>query len=658
MLLPEVNAIEKSRNMVNTFMGYFHNDTVNEYADSQFSEMKNMSSDAFPSLEPRKGRLYIKKLEKPNGLFAFEKLVYVDGTSLFYDGEKVLDVSDTEKEIVGMGANIVVFPDKVIYNTETGESDSLEFLYTTENDIVFSMCRGNGDEYLYYTGPNEPDITEYIYWLDTSSAPQVFKMWSENQASWTEVSSTYVKILETPDVYVEGIKVYVSVIEPDISEVSQGDYWLDMSDDTLYVLHREDGAAKWIEEQKEYEVRHKNWGERVREYDSLNISGCYNEDMNASMIVQAAGKDYIIVTAVIEGLHVQGAADKITLERKVPDMDYICEQDNRIWGCSSKNHEIYACKLGDPRNWYCYAGLSSDSYAATIGSHGKFTGCISHMGYVLFFKENCIHKVYGTAPANFTINALPCHGVQEGSEKSLCIINEILYYQSRDGICVYDGNIPEIISNDLGDEVYKGGIGGRAKEKYYIRTKDSHLNSHIFVYDTKKVMWHREDELPVKQFANMENKLYCLTEDGELWAMDENDIYTNILPGIQYEYGGVKEILCPSDVLPGKEMSKEKELVEWEAVTNILGMDIPDNKYISNITLRIAVSEKAEFCVYMEYDSSGEWEKVLHMRETRKRSYTIPVRIRRCDHFRIRFSGKGICRLFSYTKTIENGSEW
>ena len=57
--------------------------------------------------------------------------------------------------------------------------------------------------------------------------------------------------------------------------------------------------------------------------------------------------------------------------------------------------------LGDFRNWQCFMGLSTDSYYGNLGTDGKFTGAITHMGYPLFFKENCLHKVYGDYPAQF-----------------------------------------------------------------------------------------------------------------------------------------------------------------------------------------------------------------------------------------------------------------
>ena len=66
--------------------------------------------------------------------------------------------------------------------------------------------------------------------------------------------------------------------------------------------------------------------------------------------------------------------------RSVPEMDFVIESGNRLWGCKygvvdgKAVNEIYASKLGDFKNWNCYAGRSTDSYVATRGSDGPFTG--------------------------------------------------------------------------------------------------------------------------------------------------------------------------------------------------------------------------------------------------------------------------------------------
>lgn len=42
---------------------------------------------------------------------------------------------------------------------------------------------------------------------------------------------------------------------------------------------------------------------------------------------------------------------EVRVERICPEMDFVVEKDNRLWGCSSADHETYCCKLGDPTNW-------------------------------------------------------------------------------------------------------------------------------------------------------------------------------------------------------------------------------------------------------------------------------------------------------------------
>ena len=70
----------------------------------------------------------------------------------------------------------------------------------------------------------------------------------------------------------------------------------------------------------------------------------------------------------------------VRLSRKVPDMDFVCEWNNRLWGCSSEKHELYASALGDPYNWNVFEGTSQDSYILTIGSTGEFTGICAYGG--------------------------------------------------------------------------------------------------------------------------------------------------------------------------------------------------------------------------------------------------------------------------------------
>ena len=95
-----------------------------------------------------------------------------------------------------------------------------------------------------------------------------------------------------------------------------------------------------------------------------------------------------------------------------------------------------------PPTWFSYRGIAADSYAVTVGSDGPFTGAATCMGYALFFKENTLHKLYGSKPSDFQLSSLRCRGVARNAARSLCVLNETLYYLSSDGVMAWDGSIP------------------------------------------------------------------------------------------------------------------------------------------------------------------------------------------------------------------------
>ncbi len=583
------NRSNKRRSMQNAFAGYNHNLVINE---EQFFDMKNLTSDYYPVMSPRDKRGIIDHFENPQGLFGGDKLAWVDDGRFYYDGNLVCEVNHTEKQFVRIGALLCIFPDKIIYNTYTGELDNMEVSIHTNGDTTYTLCQLDGTAYNQYVGVEEPDPKTHPVWLDTSTVPNVLKEYAASSAQWVEIATTFIKIAN-----------------PDI-------------------------------------------GTAFSEYDAVTISDCDIADLNTDNIIYGAGEGYIIVAGLIDSVITQKT--RIYLKRLVPDMDFVTELDNRIWGCSSDNHEIYACKLGDPKNWRCYMGLASDSYTATIGIEGKFTGATSHLGYVLFFKENAIIKVYksDTTGAYGTVTTR-CRGVQEGSERSLVTINEILYYKAVNSICCYDGSLPQNISMDLGNNLYFEARAGYCKEKYYVCMRDSNYNWKTFVFDTIKNMWHVEDTEELKWFANASGGLYFLDKDNRLMVVNMDALVNTIFPGmpdIEYMY--------PSDNLyPNQNYNySEEDIVEWEAETGDIGMDSPDMKYITELLLRLTIESQAQIQIYIQYDSDGIWQEVMNMQSTTKRTVNIPIPLKRCDHARLKFKGIGECRLYSVTKTIEEGS--
>jgi hypothetical protein len=313
-------------------------------------------------------------------------------------------------------------------------------------------------------------------------------------------------------------------------------------------------------------------------------------------------------------------------------MDFLVEAGNRLWGCrygtgedGSFVNELYACKLGDFRNWNCFAGLSTDSYRASCGTDGPFTGACAYLGAPLFFKEHCLHKVYGSYPAVFRIQDTACRGVQQGCHKSLAIVDETLFYRARSGICAYDGALPVDVSASLGEQPCLAAVGGALGGKYYISMEHPARGWQLFVFDTARNLWHREDELQAEGFCALAGELYCI--DGK-----DKNILTMLGSGEAFE-----------------------EKVPWMAETGELGLSDPDMKYISRMVIRMSLDPGSRVDIYARYDMSEEWIHLARVHSTSLRSFSVPIRPRRCDHMKLRFVGLGGGRIYSWAKTVSNG---
>ena len=613
MRFSTLKEIQSNTSIVDVFGGLNHNIRIN---DGESYEMKNLTSDHYPALSPREKRGLFEYAEegehKVNGIIAKDVLCYVDGTRMYIDNKHVegFELTDSQKTMVSMGAYIIILPDKKFINVkDTSDNGSIEASYKSSTDITYSMCRIDGTEYenvtISDTAPANPQ--NLAYWIDTSTTPHTLNQYSSASDMWTQVATTYVRIA-AKDI-AKDFKQYdgtkITGIDENIEQLKD----LEDQTSTLWEVHRdEDGDG--------------------------------------------AG-DYVVVVGFLDAVKTQ--TSPLKLERLMPIMDFMIESGNRLWGCrygenneGNVVNEIYASKIGDFKNWNTYMGISTDSYTASCGTDGEWTGAITYLGYPLFFKENYLHKVYGSYPANFQIQYTECRGVMKGAGRSLAILNEALIYKSRYGVCRYDGSLPVDISPQFGGIQYSavekegnsltnGAVAGCNGKKYYLSAKSEVDGKwYLLVYDSEYNVWHKEDETRVDAFAS------C---DGEMFFLDHSDrqIKTIIGKGI-----------------------KESSDVDWMAETGVVGTSIksgkystpvPGKKYISQLLVRMSLDIGARVMFYIQYDSCGEWEHITTVTGTSLKSFAAPIRPKRCDHFRLRIVGRGNAKIYSITKTIERGSD-
>lgn len=371
------------------------------------------------------------------------------------------------------------------------------------------------------------------------------------------------------------------------------------------------------------------WSGRFSVGDAVEISGCTaHPENNKTAIIREIDGDNLRFYENTFTISDGGDSETLQLSRTVPELDYICENENRLWGC--KGDTIYASKLGDIFNWNVFDGVATDSFAVDVGSAGDFTGCCAYLGYPVFFKEEHIYKVYGDKPSNYQVMGSASLGVETGSDRSIAIAGEMLFYLSRVGIVCYTGGIPQSVAANFGTQRFKDAIGGSDGTKYYVSMRDTEDEWHLFVYDTRRNLWHREDGLQAVGFGWNE-ELYFLDADGILWLS-----------------GNARTLPESAEIEPFVQSVAEfGDFVEKD----------PNHKGTAKLQVRIELDEDASVTIEMQFDSDGIWREVKTLTTAVKRSFYLPIIPRRSDHFRIRFRGIGEWRLYSLVRESYSGSE-
>lgn len=577
---PYLQQRSKSRSITTDFRGLNLSQGI---GDGEWAWMQNMDAREYPAVARRQKRVHVATLNKPNGLCATDRLCFVDGVKFYYNGFYYGDVADSEKTLAPMGAKIAIFPDKKLFDTTTFSFTDMEQKNVSSGTVSVTLARGDGTPYgAYAEGDAAPEHPENgQLWLDTGGDAPVMKTWSQAQGLWIAEATTYVLVSAT------------------------------------------------------------GLGQGLKALDGVSVCGLEEAGLNGDWILTDAGPDYILFTGMLQKALTQTGA--VRVERTCPDMDFVVEKDNRLWGCSSADHEIYCCKLGDPTNWRAYQGIATDSYAVTVGTPGPFTGAAVSGSAVIFFKENCLHRVCGTQPSNFTVYVDNLRGVQQGCHKSAVRVNEYLYYKSVFDVCVYADSEVAGISAALGTASYKNAVAGVCGNRLYLSMEDQDGAWQLMVFDTGSGLWTREDGTHALGFASCLTETFMLRADGKLFAL---------LPG---EYS--KDFfMVGSDYTVYAQEETDQE-VPWELRTGQILRELPDHKYLGKIQLYLELDPGAKAEAALRRDG-GAWETVQALSGGGNRRCTLPIYPRRCDRLEIRLTGVGPVRLVNWSKYIAYGSEY
>lgn len=269
----------------------------------------------------------------------------------------------------------------------------------------------------------------------------------------------------------------------------------------------------------------------------LNIEKAYNISYT---ITDGADKSY--VANENGGLTIQLGRDE-TADSRSPRFQHITVWNSRLFG--TKDNVVVCSCAGTPFDWTADSPESYlDEYDLKINGYdethtwysttqantkasGDVTAITSFDGHPVIFKDDFMHEVYNTKNP-FRIQDICAVGCV--SARSVCELDSVLYFASRDGIYRYSGGYPKRISDALGDFICGADtVCGAFDGVLYVYNPDYDEDfKHIYSYNPETGLWaavencfEGVDDGKVKKvnvfgFASGSNYLYLVSEFGQL----------------------------------------------------------------------------------------------------------------------------------------------
>ena len=612
--------------------------------EGEICDMENMSSDHWPELSSRAGRVHIDDVEadEVQGIWACERLyIAADDTLYSYDTDGTAESVNLlenggQRSFAKIGDYVTVWPDKLAVDTTdwsvrsldhkissaAGFFDSHTGQYSTTNNCITLPKSYTPYDTEFHVGDAVTISGMDLY--PENNGTRIIREIIENSGNWQLYFDDYSFRLHN----------HVSIT---LSEgITAGDYYIDIGAVDYGMIMR-GLPALTVSDNIMVKLRE---AASTTGYKYEDIDGVYLPTKDQWIEFDQAAKnqqqgDLDPGVTVLPGTGSRSTWRESSwrftfdIERAVPDLGNVFQHSNRLFG--TEGDTIWVCRWGDPFNWNYFDGTSADSWATETGTPGQFTGAIAYSGYPRFFKEDHIFTLYGDYPGEYQLVTNRSIGVMPGSSKSLAIGDGRLFFLSYHGPCVYSGGEPALLSDPFGTERYHGGIGISDDKKYYLLMHDESGAARFFVYDIHKRIWTREDTEDLIGLCMWFGDAIRLTESGSADVVNR-PAWTD-------------------------EAWTQEGPVEWYAEFGDIAYGIPERKKIAKVSLRLELERGTAARVLMRFDSEETWREMGQAAALQKRSVLLPIVPRRTDHFRLRLEGTGDARISSISIETEAGSD-
>lgn len=630
-VFPKLSGLKTRKKTIENFGGMDRLGTE----DGGFSDLWNIAPDDGGRLRTRPGRAECTGLTGtmpavPWGLLGGEKLIYADkdGIHSAEAGRESWNISAQSESFTGrrvyagkktllrLGGQVLVLPDKLAYRDSlAGPMDSGQTALEYENyarpgvagapAVILRPCRRDGTPIptpSVRAAPPAPPADGMV-WTDTSQSPHRMYIYEGAAKRWREIS----------DVCIRMDGVFPQKWYDDYQRINESAASFLRAGDSVTVQ----GFGVGTVTNTGGTVIH---DARVEQLKALNgsrmiLAAAYRADLSQDPVLFTDDSDKLYLGTLVFPGFLDGpclqTSGSLSVRRRLPWMDLFTAAGGRLWGCRYGTDErgepvnvIYASAQGDPRIFYD----PERCLCIPVGSAGQFTAAAEFNGEPVFFKEDRLYHISVSASGTHQIRELACAGVRQGCDKSPAQVDGKLYYQGVEGVWAYDGRRTARVDDCLGTllRTAEGGVACGDGRRYYLNVQPGPGRPReTLVLDTRTGRWSRGEGDGITALASAGGGVYALK-----WARGDTGAICE-LTGHDPVFGRI----------PG-------EAPAWYAESGTL----PECNYLRRMEL--ALQTGGDVRVYGSFDG-GDWE-LLGVVSGEK---TLPIRPRRCKHFRLRLEG-------------------
>ena len=324
---------------------------------------------------------------------------------------------------------------------------------------------------------------------------------------------------------------------------------------------------------------------------------------------------------------------QVRIRNKLPETDFVCASNNRIFAVSGKT--LYAGAFGDPFTWFRYEGTDADCYAVEIAGSGDFTALFPFGGVINIFRSDRVIKLYGDVPSEFQTYEVICDGVKAGCSDSVCVISGSCYYVSERGVELYGGSMPSLISDrikpNFGDMCAAASDGRR----YYL----SGAKESLYVFDTENGGWYKEKKRDFYGGFRAGTSAYAVSECGITLLSGKDAVFDGMSQGIcEFPFYSLGETECGGVIEFGD-----------------FYLDTFGKKRVHRLILRIFASKGCAVRIYIGYDGKPYERAAELYADEGKEARLIPIIPKRCDRYRLKIEADRYFRLEGLAAEVSSG---